>query len=107
MIKSILENDIKVIQYAKINNDKVSINPCNIDVVVYGYKDSIVDLAIINDDGIKIIKKNIGKVIKVDKYGIEIKFNITFGFNDRLYAVILPESVVKGYKTLSVVYKEA
>lgn len=102
MIKSIFKNDIKTIQYAKITQDNC-IKPCALDVMVYKYKNTIIDLCIINQDGINIIKENIGKVINVNKYGIIIQFNETFGFDNKLYAILLPE---KDHKTLSVIYKE-
>lgn len=103
MIKSIFKDDIKVLPYAKLAKDELILQP--IDLKIYRYKNSIIDLAVINKNRIEIIKKNIGSVIIVSKYGITIKFNETFGFNNKLYITTMPINNERDLNTLVVAYK--
>ena len=88
MIKAIFKNEIKVLQYGILSDNKLSIVPCE----TIGYnKINIgdnVNLAVLTKDGLEPIKNQIGKVIGItDNNDIAIKFNVEFAYDNKLYVI--------------------
>lgn len=105
MIKSICKDEIKDIPYGKIKYSISSIIPCNMDNDIYD--GTTVSLAVYTDKGLKIVRNNIGKVIEVDENTVKIQFDTTFGFDDKLYALITGQTITKAPLSVVVAYKEA
>lgn len=104
MIRGILKDDIKDVPYGKITHDEVSIVPCSADIIACN--NIIINLAVLTNDGLNIINNKIGTAIKANNNDIRIKFNTSFGFDDKLYAIIsrpnikIPAVLILAYKQI-------
>lgn len=105
MIKAIFKDEIKNIPYGKVSYGVSSIIPCNATNVLLD-KNTMITLAAFTNNGLKVIKSRIGKIISMDYNNIKIQFNTEFGFDDKLYALVTDNSVIKNPKALILAYKE-
>lgn len=105
MIKSICKDEIKDIPCGKIQYNISSIIPYAMDNRIYN--GTTVSLAVFTNRGLKIIKNNIGKVIEANDNIIKIHFDTTFGFDNKLYALVTGQTMTKAPLSVVLAYKEA
>lgn len=107
LIKAVFKHNEKDVQYGKILHDRVTLLPCFVtnNKILDG---TIVNLTKITKSGkLEVIKNKVGKVIKANDNSVKIKFNITFGYDDKLYALMITPYNIKVPGMLTVAYKEA
>lgn len=106
MIKSIFKDQEKDIPYGKISHDAVSIIPCNNICNEIICTNATVNLAVFTDGSLKIIKRDIGRIVRFNNNIIRIHFNTEFGYDDELYAILSVGDKFKPCMTLILAYKE-
>lgn len=104
MIKAVFKDEVRNICYGQISHDAVSIIQCTANNV--NYDGTMVTLAAFTKDGLKVIQSRIGKVIKATNDCIRIQFNTSFGFDDKLYALVNNQARLKTPAALVLAYKE-
>jgi hypothetical protein len=84
MIRYVAENEIKYIPFARYNSN--GIEQCNNPNI--GYVGRNVSVAALTKEGLEIVKARIATVVSADNSGIKIKAIESFGYDDKIFAMI-------------------
>lgn len=106
MIKAVLKDEIRDIPYGKIKYGVRSIIPCTNTNDNKIYDGAMVTLAAFTKNGLKVIRSRIGRVVKANNNNIKIKFNTTFVFDNKLYALLTTNSDNNIPTALVLIYEE-